>query len=833
MRNKRPSSSWALPLAATLLANLATATPQAQKPTRPPIDLRAQVVDVNGTPIKGAGFLFSRHDTITTQRALATPMATTDEKGMLAFTIWSGADDSVHFAMITSKGKTSVRIRLTGPVTGKGEKRRRTVDLGLIVLRKGVTIRGLVRSKQGKPIPGARVRATDIFRTRHLSLHIAEECVSWATTDESGKFKLAGVPDRGASVRITARGFHDFEAQHANQFTPVVVQLEAGGTAQGVVIDAAGKPAAGLSVRANFEQTETSYAVNTDEKGRFAVPLRFPGRYRLMAAFKDSAGSRQEWTGVFSGSQSDVRIQLPADRTVAKNTGLRIRVKAKSDGKTITNFKGVVVWISPQTWKHNTKYLSQAFDRSARSSDAQHELVLPGPKGRQPDTGRILVKAKGYASTFKDVEANDTRRAEIEVQLDPEAVIEGVVVDQKTGKPIEGAEVRVIPNKLGQEIVKTDASGRFRVSGLSQGMHSIVVSERDRPDTNARGFKLTAGQVRKGFDVKMPRGITYGGRLFGTKIGTGWRVKLERRVEQQSVLFPTSLAYGGPGSKGTVLVTADGKFRFTGVTKGKYELTLHIPYSQGTLQIPVRTVNVRGDGEEKYDISAHLPAARLHGSVKTTGASLPPGRLLVIAHSTEQRPQLGFWITIAPITPVSRSPRALVGPSGAYDLPLRSGKYLITLVDLATGIVLYQSKTITIKKRTKRQFDIATALATVECKITPTDDGQPVLAHRVEVIVNHPKPVQKGARGHVVVGSSTFDSGKGLALQPGQTQLTIVLPALSTKLLVRSAAHMLDPKKNLFSLKPIGTKTVTPEAEKITRIGITVTPPDIELPRSN
>ena len=142
-------------------------------------------------------------------------------------------------------------------------------------------------------------------------------------------------------------------------------------------------------------------------------------------------------------------------------------------------------------------------------------------------------------------------------------------------------------------------------------------------------------------------------------------------------------------------------------------------------------------------------------------------------------------------------------------------------------------KTITIKNRTKRQFDITTALATVECKLTPADDGQPVLAHRVEVIVNHPKPVQKGAQGLVMVSGITFDSGKGLALQPGQTQLTIVLPALSTKLLVRSAAHMLDPKKSLFSLKPIGTKTITPEAEKITRIGIRVTPPDIELPQSN
>ena len=43
----------------------------------------------------------------------------------------------------------------------------------------------------------------------------------------------------------------------------------AGGTAKGTVVDAAGKPAAGLSVRANFEQSEVSYTVDTDEKGAF------------------------------------------------------------------------------------------------------------------------------------------------------------------------------------------------------------------------------------------------------------------------------------------------------------------------------------------------------------------------------------------------------------------------------------------------------------------------------------------------------------------------------------------------------------------------------------
>ena len=90
---------------------------------------------------------------------------------------------------------------------------------------------------------------------------------------------------------------------------------------------------------------------------------------------------------------------------------------------------------------------------------------------------------------------------------------------------------------------------------------------------------------------------------------------------------------------------------------------------------------------------------------------------------------------------------------------------------------------ITIKKRTKRQFDIATALATVQCSLTPADEGQPVLAHRVEVIVHQSKPAQKGPRGFIVATGITFDLGKGVALQPGQRQLTIVLPAVSTTLL--------------------------------------------------
>ena len=79
----------------------------------------------------------------------------------------------------------------------------------------------------------------------------------------------------------------------------------------------------------------------------------------------------------------------------------------------------------------------------------------------------------------------------------------------------------------------------------------------------------------------------------------------------------------------------------------------------------------------------------------------------------------------------------------------------------------------------------------------------------------------------VAPNNVSYDSGVGVALQPGQRHVTVIVPEREAKLLVRSAAHQLDPKKSKYNLPPLGQETIMPEINKPTRLKITVSEPKL------
>jgi len=809
-----------------------------------PVEVHARVVDEKGEAVAGAGFLYGDRETITTALALDKPTGCTDDKGNLSVTIPAPkeGDTTVRYAILAATGKVTVQltVRMTTVATGKGAARRRVVDLGRIVMRPGVKIRGLVRSMKGKPIAGARVHAVDIFKSLHLQMQIEEQCTSWATTDEKGRFTVHGVPARGASVTITADGFQTHEVQHANQFTPVVAQLSSSGETSGRVVDAAGKPVPEARIWTYYEYSNNATYVRADADGQFRVPVRYPGRYQLSASILHGVVSRTMRTKVLVGPMKDVRIEIPD--AVASSAKLGFEIRAKTlDGKPIVAFKALAHWSNDQFWKYNGSYLERMFKRSAKSANAKGVILLSGPRPGQPPTGRVLVRAKGYApKLLKQIEWSDEKRVKMDLTLEPESVIEGVVIDEKTGKPLSGARVHVggslreAPNPFMRLMTQfragggseTDEHGRFRLDTLGKGTHRLTVTYPDRPNSTRKMVKVGSGETKKGIKLTTPRGSTLGGKLVGAKIGVGWKVKCNQNAVSQSIMLPTSqsLLSGGPGSKG-VLVGSDGKFRIEGLSKARYQLTLMIPYPMGTLDIPLKSVRVRAkDLNEEIDISKYLPI-RFHGKALARGAPITPLRLLVLAQRVDgNASNRGISLT----SPMLTGTRALVKRDGTFELPVRSGKHVIRLVDLASGVTLFQSeRLISIKGKKDVEFDIVAELAMVMVTLKPDKEGGPVLANRLEIGVKHPNLMPNQFRGMVFGGANNYDQGVGVALQPGQVNVTVILPAIETKLRARSSAHQLDAKKSQHNYPHIGEETVHPEASKANRITVVVVEPDV------
>ena len=102
---------------------------------------------------------------------------------------------------------------------------------------------------------------------------------------------------------------------------------------------------------------------------------------------------------------------------------------------------------------------------------------------------RVIAGADGYAEASEYGRAPGT----IDLLLTPESSLTGLVVDAKTGEPIEGARVSVESAGFGWDRKgdRSDAQGKFRVHGLTPGR---FVAEA----TTERGYGRTEGSTLVG-----------------------------------------------------------------------------------------------------------------------------------------------------------------------------------------------------------------------------------------------------------------------------------------------------------------------------------------------
>ena len=139
------------------------------------------------------------------------------------------------------------------------------------------------------------------------------------------------------------------------------------------------------------------------------------------------------------------------------------------------------------------------------ATDAQGELDLRGlPEGGlRSDPRQVLVRAPGFASALRTLTAEELRAGQVELELTRATDVTGSVVD-RAGRPVAGATVAALPDDpqwlapdaahaaldhafavdgfaalLTQtrllDLTRSDAQGRFRLSGLALGRPVVLV----------------------------------------------------------------------------------------------------------------------------------------------------------------------------------------------------------------------------------------------------------------------------------------------------------------------------------------------------------------------
>ncbi len=224
---------------------------------------------------------------------------TTDPRGVVAVDL--------------SEGEWRVEIPARGLVTAvtAGVLPSASVELrvpGLAVLAGTVT-----DAESHAPIAGASV---EVFPPDAAGENPAFERMAWTRTDASGRFRLAGLPDRPVRLSIERRSHERFEEVRTPGPEGLDVRLRPLGGFRIRVVDAAGRPAAlwpvEIEIRAPGGAVE-SYEVFLDEVATLYVSDLAAGMYRFRARI-DGSWTRE--SSAFASPQEDLPIELTIDHAL-------------------------------------------------------------------------------------------------------------------------------------------------------------------------------------------------------------------------------------------------------------------------------------------------------------------------------------------------------------------------------------------------------------------------------------------------------------------------------------------------------------------------------------
>ncbi|UQA63380.1 carboxypeptidase regulatory-like domain-containing protein [Polyangium aurulentum] len=332
---------------------------------------------------------------------------------------------------------------------------------------------GLVQSPKGEPVPGAVVR---IVGGR------GGDDEGRFTTDDKGAFSFAAQDEALLEAShpdyAPARARVDMRVQASGR---LVMRLgnkgeEAGGGASiaGKVVGGKGEPAEGVLVVARL-RTEIPQAGSslhgegqaiTDEGGAFTLEGLDEGSYDVVATSEGIATARAE--SVPAGTQN-LELRL------SEGGRIRGKVRAKESGAPIVAFSIVV--------ELERGPLEREMATTVSFFDARGEYEI---SGLLPGSYAVTAVTQGRAPSAPSrvtISSTPGEGPTVDFDLGSGGRLTGLVLEEKTSKPIAGAKVSVEGTLGGasgslQPLLAettTDAGGRFVLEGIPAGPRSVAV----------------------------------------------------------------------------------------------------------------------------------------------------------------------------------------------------------------------------------------------------------------------------------------------------------------------------------------------------------------------
>jgi len=522
----------------------------------------------------------------------------------------ASTDDNGRFTLLLHLDETGLEILARGFLQST-QQIDPTVggDLGDVVLAEAEVVEGIVYSPDGKPVSGARITANQV-RQGGRNRRRGGSSTAWSKSD--GSFRIS-FPRPDSQWRLTASfplllASEELTIDPQGQNTTgVKLMLRWGAVVSGIVTgEGMPVPDATISFQTGGRGwNQNNRSTRTDETGHFQISGLVEGKFSIRASAQGFGDT------------------LLSDQLIRADEQLRIDLKLLRE----TTLSGIV--IDQRGAPVNGAQLSVSDSTGARRGG------LTGLDGYfsidqlAPGLVDVRCDSSGYLRT--QLREIDPVHGPIEIVLEQEFSLRGVVVDLETGEGIQRARVSVRSessieqgrNSRGRWD-RSNREGEFKVDGLSANQYQVSAA--------ADGF------VTVTFSVQIPSADTDesilirldpGGRVIvdvvdqaGTMVkGANLRATLLEENPAENSSADSNSRRGSNRSAANTTTDDTGRGILAGLLDGFYRVSI-----DHSMYIPTQSVAVvkKSDGSARVRVVLERGAS-IRGQVRDSSGTLLQG----------------------------------------------------------------------------------------------------------------------------------------------------------------------------------------------------------------
>lgn len=522
-----------------------------------------------------------------------------------------------------------------------------------LVLVAGLELRGRVTAKDGTPLAGATVAASEPPSLLNVMKTARGGGRRQATCDDDGRFALHGLPSGSVDLTARAAGYVQSKVAATAGGPEVVVVLATRGAIEGIVISQqTGKPLREFVLHLerrgdggggmfDFEATLRTRAIDlrfAHEQGKFRVAGVAPGEMRVAITAAGHGRFESDWFKLEDGATRKGMICTLGPEAVIEGV-----VVAAESGEPVA---GATVGLLGANVDPMSKMLASLFEDVAATTAADgHFAIGELGAGRH----RLAVAKQGFvtAEPAAILVAAGERVGPLRIELAAGGEIWGEVQGSDGSKAAGASLMCQDMARMAMQSTRSDGSGRYRFSGLAPGSYALTRMPAEMSFGGDQMFEQLQGQIET-YTVKLKAGeslrIDFGRAPKGSATLVGQVQSGGAPIPQAMVqLIGSENAAGGQGAGGVAIATSDvdGRFRFEHLAAGRAFVQVNLgDLAGGGMNAALVPVHLR-DGETT-EVTLDVPAARVRGVVVDAESRAPLAGIAVYVGAPDGASAGGF-----------------------------------------------------------------------------------------------------------------------------------------------------------------------------------------------